>query len=206
MPLTDCYAIEGKGADGYPTYNNQFFGIGVEQAPSVHDSTDRNYDGVFGLTGYAQGWYGIYESSDTAGSGCTHSAKLSANLNANSIHNHLVATVGLFSGGAFDDESNHLNYLEDLPNQTYTVRNLLPLFIGNGDTYNNRILNATWAFYSVANDNAIAVSPGPYTYQTLWVSNSDDSTCASHGGAIKVQCFYDGTGWKPMGNRLQPDV
>jgi VCBS repeat-containing protein len=194
------YAIEGKGAPGDPTYNNQFFGIGVEQAPYHPSNTDCNYAGVFGLTGYADGWYAIYESSDTHDSGCVHSATISAN----SRYNHLVETVGSFPEGAFDDGSNHWNYLEDLPNQTYSVRQLLPLFLGNGDTYNNRILNATWAYYAVENDNTIMVSPGPYTYQTLWVSNSDDGTCASHGGLIKVWCFYDGTGWKPMGNGSSP--
>jgi len=194
------WAIHGLGGPNGNTYGNQFFGIGVEQAPFQPTNTECNYTGVFGLTGYAQGWYAIYESSDTYGSSCVHSAT----LGANSTDNHLVATVGQFSAGAFDDASNHENFLEDLPNQTYTVRNLLPLFIGKGDTYNNRILNATWADYAVANDNTITVTPGPYSYQTIWVNNSSDGTCASHLGGIKVWCFYDGMHWQPMGNLSSP--
>lgn len=197
------YAIEGKGSMT-STYGNQFYGIGVEQAPFMPTNTECNYAGVFGLTGTAQGWYGIYESSDTVGSSCVHSAKLSAN----SQHNHLVATIGQFSGGAFDDASNHMNYLEDLPNQTYSVRQLLPLFLGNGDTFNNRVLNATWAPYIVHDSGGGGglnhIAPGPYSYQMAWVSDSLDGTCAAGTGGIKVLCFYDGTNWLPMANGSSP--
>jgi len=196
----NLHVIEGDDSDAYPSgyfiyasssaptnqiYGNIFDGVAVEQAQFNYQS-GCGYKGAVGLNTNVVNNMFVYSTSDVGT--CAHSMDI---LQSSSVRNKITVLAGGVSGIPVNDvngASTVNNSVEDLTKSTLAWQT----------TTTKQII---FGPYTVSGMTGL---PSGAAYEIAWVSDSNTGDCTTGGGTIKVLCFYDGTGWKPLGNLFSP--
>jgi len=176
----------------------------VEMGYIVGMTTTEIYKGVVGagaVVGTGYGYANVIQYTTGDYGAATNSTYI---LTTNFYGNKIICQGPSLSAGCVSDVStNNGNEVEDIANSTHHVRTLDAVNLGDytSSSYINWVGSQTWDPGKVS-----TLPASPYGVMTEWVSDSSDGTCTSGTGGtgVLVKCFFDGTGWKPMGNLSSP--